>query len=67
MNHLIQGHESEFLTIDEVARLLRVSTKTIYKQVLGGTMRYTRVGRQYRISLEDYDAYRGRAKVMRGK
>ncbi len=51
---------SEFLTISEVAALLRVSRKTVYKQVLGGAMQHTRIGRQYRISFEDYDNFRSR-------
>ncbi len=58
MNQTILDIESDFFTIEEVAQKLRVSTKTVYKQVLGGALAHTRVGRQYRISFEDYDLYR---------
>ncbi len=58
MNQTVLDTESDFFTIEEVAQKLRVSTKTVYKQVLGGALSFTRVGRQYRISFDDYDQYR---------
>ena len=57
--------ESEFFTVTEVAAKLRVSTKTVYKLVLGGAILHTRVGRQYRISFEQYDQYRSRPSLTR--
>ena len=65
MNHFQIDTESEFLTVEEVAQKLRVSTKTVYKQVSGGSLAFTRVGRQYRISLDDYDEFRKRPKRQR--
>lgn len=66
MNYSIANIESEFLTIEEVAYKLRVSSKTAYKLAAGGAIRSTRVGRQYRISLEDYDIFLNRPKGPRG-
>jgi excisionase family DNA binding protein len=58
MNQTFLDVESDFFTIDEIAQKLRVSTKTVYKLAIGGALKYTRVGRQYRISFDDYDQYR---------
>ena len=65
MNQTVLDTESDFFTIEEVAQKLRVSTKTVYKQVTGGTLTYTRVGRQYRISFDDFDQYRKRPTLKR--
>lgn len=65
MNQTLLDTESDFFTIEEIAQMLRVSTKTVYKQVLGGALSCTRVGRQYRISFDDYDQYRKRPTLKR--
>ena len=41
--------ETRTYTPDEYAAKLRVSVKTIYRQIRAGTLRVERVGRQYRI------------------
>ena len=40
---------TEFLTVEEVARSLRVHERTVYRLLLRGGLRGTRVGRVWRI------------------
>ena len=55
---------SNFLTIAEVATLLRVSTMTVYRLVQTHDIEAARFGRQFRISQEAVDAYIQRATLQ---
>jgi excisionase family DNA binding protein len=46
-----------FLTVAEVARVLRVSNMTVYRLVSSGQLPAVRVGRGYRIRDEDVRRY----------
>jgi excisionase family DNA binding protein len=50
----------EWVNVVEAARLLDVSTKTIYRQLWAGTLpcRAVRIGRLWRICLADLEAMR---------
>jgi len=48
---------SRFLTPAEVAELLRVSSMTVYRLIKSGDLRAARIGKSYRISEDDVDAY----------
>ena len=48
---------SRFVTVAEVANLLRVSNMTVYRLVQAGALPAVRVGRSYRIREEDVDRY----------
>ncbi len=48
---------SRFLTVAEVASMLRVSTMTVYRLIKGGQLPAARVGKSYRVSEEDVDRY----------
>lgn len=48
---------SRFVTVGEVAELLRVSNMTVYRLVQAGELPAVRVGRSYRIREEDVDRY----------
>jgi excisionase family DNA binding protein len=48
---------SRFVTVSEVANLLRVSNMTVYRLVQSGQLPAIRVGRSYRISEDDVDKY----------
>ena len=50
---------SRFVTVSEVAALLRVSNMTVYRLVQAGQLPAVRVGRSYRIREEDVDRYLG--------
>lgn len=46
-----------FLTVSEVAALLRVSNMTVYRLISAGQLSAARVGKSYRIREEDVDRY----------
>lgn len=46
-----------FLTVAEVAQLLRVSNMTVYRLINGGELPAARVGKSYRIASADIDRY----------
>jgi excisionase family DNA binding protein len=49
--------KSKFLTVQEVADLLRVSSMTVYRLIKGGELPAVRVGRSFRVSDHDVDVY----------
>ena len=49
--------ESRFVTVAEVAGLLRVSNMTVYRLIQAGQLAAVRVGRSYRIREADVDRY----------
>ncbi|MDO9456539.1 helix-turn-helix domain-containing protein [Nocardioides sp.] len=49
--------DPKFLTIAEVAALMRVSKMTVYRLVHGGELPAVRVGRSFRVAEEDVDDY----------
>ena len=55
---LAQSHSrARFLTVAEVADLLRVSTMTVYRFIKAGDLPSVRVGKSYRIREDDVDAF----------
>lgn len=48
---------SRFLTVTEVADLLRVSSMTIYRLIKDGELAAVRVGKSYRLREDDVDAF----------
>ena len=48
---------SKFLTVAEVATMMRVSKMTVYRLVHGGELPAVRVGRSFRVLEEDVDEY----------
>ena len=55
--------EKEYLTIEEVAKILKVNYQLIYRLVRAGELPSSRVGRVYRISEPDLDAYLEKSKI----
>ena len=53
----IRYTKAQFLTVAEVARLLRVSNMTVYRLITGGELPAVRVGRSYRLREEAVDRY----------
>lgn len=49
--------ESRFLTVQEVADLMRVSSMTVYRLIKSNELRAVRVGRSFRVREEDVDGY----------
>ena len=52
---------ARFLTVQEVADLMRVSTMTVYRIIKSGDLPAVRVGRSFRVRDVDVDAYLGPA------
>jgi excisionase family DNA binding protein len=53
----IQYTKSQFLTVAEVARVLRISNMTVYRLIGAGQLPAVRVGKSYRLREEDVDRY----------
>lgn len=49
--------DAKFLTIAEVAAMMRVSKMTVYRLVHGGELPAVRVGRSFRVTEADVDEY----------
>lgn len=49
--------EVKFLTVAEVASVMRVSKMTVYRLVHNGELPAVRVGRSFRVSEEDVNDY----------
>ena len=56
----------QFVTVAEVAGLLRVSSMTVYRLVQAGQLPAVRVGRSYRIREDDVDRYLARQYTQAG-
>lgn len=52
-----QNERPRFMTVAEVAQLMRVSTMTVYRLIKAGDLPATRVGKSYRITETDVDDY----------
>jgi len=52
-----QSARARFLTVAEVASLLRVSNMTVYRLINAGQLPAVRVGKSYRIREDDVDKY----------
>lgn len=57
MNNLARDASSEFLTVSEVARMMRVSNMTVYRLIRSGALRAVRVGNRYRLKVSDVHRY----------
>ncbi|HPY89989.1 MAG TPA: helix-turn-helix domain-containing protein [Lentisphaeria bacterium] len=51
-----------FMSIEEVSELLGVNYQLIYRQIRSGALRAARIGRVYRITRADLEAYLEEAK-----
>jgi excisionase family DNA binding protein len=49
--------KSQFMTVAEVARVLRISNMTVYRLISSGQLQAVRVGKSYRLREEDVDRY----------
>jgi excisionase family DNA binding protein len=52
-----QPDRARFVTVAEVASLLRVSNMTVYRLIQAGSLPAVRVGRSYRLREDDVDRY----------
>ena len=60
-------HErARFLTVAEVASMMRVSSMTVYRLIKAGELPAVRVGKSYRVAEEDLDKYLARSYTEAG-
>ena len=52
-----QPAKGRFLTVAEVASMLRVSNMTVYRLIQAGDIPAVRVGKSYRLREDDLDKY----------
>ena len=57
MGNTTDMSEVRFLTIAEVAAMMRVSKMTVYRLVHSGELPAVRVGRSFRVTEDDVDEY----------
>ena len=48
---------ARFLTVAEVADMLRVSSMTVYRLIKAGDLKAIRVGKSYRLAEDEVDRY----------
>ena len=48
---------ARFLTVSEVAELLRISDMTVYRLIKRGELAAVRIGKSYRLREDDVDRY----------
>ena len=53
--------KARFLTVQEVADLMRGSSMTVYRLIKAGDLPSTRVGKSYRLAEDDVDRYLARS------
>ena len=59
-------NDLRFLTVAEVARMMRVSKMTVYRLVHGGTLPAVRVGRSFRVPEQAVQEYLSHSFVEAG-
>jgi excisionase family DNA binding protein len=52
-----QKGRGPFLTVAEVAAMLRVSNMTVYRLINSGAMKAIRIGKSYRLEEDEVDRY----------
>jgi excisionase family DNA binding protein len=52
-----RGSRPAYLTVAEVAEMLRVSNMTVYRLINAGSLPAVRVGKSYRLTEADVDRY----------
>lgn len=57
LSEQFESTKSKFMTVGEVAAVLRVSTMTVYRLINAGELPAVRIGRSFRLRQEDLDRY----------
>jgi excisionase family DNA binding protein len=57
MARQLDSTHSRFMTVDEVAAVLRVSDMTVYRLINAGALPAVRIGRSFRVGADDLDRY----------
>lgn len=63
---MIEDQNYKFMTVSEVARLMRVSNMTVYRLIRSGQLNAVRVGNRYRVREADVHKYLDSSYVRAG-
>jgi excisionase family DNA binding protein len=63
---LTEDQNYKFMTVSEVARLMRVSNMTVYRLIRSGQLNAVRVGNRYRVREADVHKYLDSSYVRAG-
>jgi excisionase family DNA binding protein len=55
----------EFLSVEEVANILKVTKMTIYRYIKAGKITACKVGKDFRINKEEFDKFLNKIKTSR--
>jgi excisionase family DNA binding protein len=53
----LDSSHTRFMTVSEVAAVLRVSSMTVYRLINAGQLPAVRIGRSFRVPAEELDGY----------
>jgi len=56
----------EFLSVEEVANILKVTKMTIYRYIKAGKITAYKVGKDFRINKEEFDKFLNRIRIKNG-
>jgi len=56
--------EKEFYLVEELAQKLRVSNMTIYRYIQAGKIKAYKIGKEFRISSEEYNKFLENTKTI---
>lgn len=54
---ILEEHLGSFMTVEDVAEMLRINKSTVYRMAKAGRLPATRVGRQWRFRLSALEAF----------
>lgn len=57
MTREVESMQARFMTVSEVAAMLRVSPMTVYRLINAGELPAVRIGRSFRVREQDLDRY----------
>lgn len=63
MNIMIKN-EQEFYLAEELADKLRVNVMTIYRYIKAGKLKAHKIGKEFRITKEEYEKFLNNVKVV---
>ncbi|MGH2811906.1 MAG: helix-turn-helix domain-containing protein [Actinomycetota bacterium] len=63
---MTEDQNYKFMTVSEVARLMRVSNMTVYRLIRSGQLNAVRVGNRYRVREADVHKYLDSSYVRAG-
>lgn len=58
--------EPDFYTADELAQKLRVNIMTIYRYIKAGRINAYKIGKEFRISLKDFNNFLEKSRMKHG-